>query len=521
MYRNTIQLGLIYPSDNGEQVAEERQRAENFGLFEVTEPGVMDPNTDPEDAVPSEEDYFRVPFRLLSETIVAAYTNRATDFSDADLQGSMQKLVGKTVFAEHEGYVGNQLGVVESVEWQDEATDENGVRIPAGIKGVLKLDGRANPKTVRSLLADPPEIYSASVTIDFHWEPSHSLDSFDNLIDFEDSIGSIDEESGRMITRKVTDIVDYYEVSLIHLGADPFAKILTDEESPHNIDMSRIRDEEGFSVGNMRGQEFRALHSSGTFRALHSYRLDKHSQTTPKNPSSMNKEAFQALISLMGYDNENAALEAFGISKVEELTKEHLAKFRLTSEKDGGGDTESLKKELEDKKKRVSELRASSEKLQSELEGKKEELQKLSTIGDKVKEELQIESDENFTSTEVAEQLHSMRLKAEKFDGRIEQLRKDTRDLYKKSLQEGSEPDQEMLEIIDQADPAKLQSLAKTFGDSATEKFSATCQECGSTKVSMRSSQESDEGEKPTEGKTLDQLREEYGSDKMFPGKEN
>ena len=148
-----------------------------------------------------------------------------TDFGQGDvLKRSMKLMLGQTVNCDHETDIGNAIGAVSKVMWQEAYKDGN-IFVPAGMNGVLKIDGKANPRIARGILMEPPSIHSNSVTVQFAWDKSHPELS-DN--DFWDKIGTYDSK-GVMIRRVVTNIVRYLETSLVSHGADSYAQKIGDD----------------------------------------------------------------------------------------------------------------------------------------------------------------------------------------------------------------------------------------------------------------------------------------------------
>ena len=177
------------------------------------------PELTEEDLKPKENEFIEPVFRLLSATIVSKNW-MPTDFSkDNVLKNSMRLLLGQTVNCDHETDIGNAIGAVSKVMWQDSYKDGN-IFVPAGINGVLKIDGKANPRIARGILMDPPSIHSNSVTVQFVWDKSHPEMSDE---DFWDKIGTYDSK-GVMVRRVVTNIVRYLETSLVSHGADAYAQ---------------------------------------------------------------------------------------------------------------------------------------------------------------------------------------------------------------------------------------------------------------------------------------------------------
>ena len=196
-----------------------------FGLFG----GDIDyntyyPNLDASELKPKDEEFIEPMFRLLSETIVSKNWN-PTDFSqNGVLKASMKLLLGQTVNCDHETNIGNAIGSVSKVMWQ-EAYKDGAFVIPAGINGILKIDGKANPRIARGILMEPPSIHSNSVTVQFKWDKSHPTME-DN--EFYMKLGTYDKD-GNMVRRIVTEVVRYMETSLVSHGADSFAQKIGDD----------------------------------------------------------------------------------------------------------------------------------------------------------------------------------------------------------------------------------------------------------------------------------------------------
>lgn len=177
------------------------------------------PNLDKSELTPKDEEFIEPMFRLLSETIVSKNWN-PTDFGqNGVLKASMKMLLGQTVNCDHETNIGNAIGAVSQVMWQESYKDGS-FTIPAGINGILKIDGKANPRIARGILMEPPSIHSNSVTVQFKWDKSHPQMG-DN--EFYQKLGTYDS-NGVMVRRIVTEIVRYLETSLVSHGADSFAQ---------------------------------------------------------------------------------------------------------------------------------------------------------------------------------------------------------------------------------------------------------------------------------------------------------
>lgn len=203
-----------------------------FGLFESSQPNYTTyyPDVTAEDLKPKDEDFINPIFRALSEVIVHKKFN-PIDFGRNDiLRPSMKLLQGQTVNVDHETALGNAVGAVADVEWQDSYTTANKVVIPAGINSQLKIDGKSNPRIARGIQQDPPSIHSTSVTVEFLWEPSHpKMDRSE----FMSKLGTFDDK-GELVRRIVTKVVRYHEISLVSHGADPFAQLIRPDGTINN-----------------------------------------------------------------------------------------------------------------------------------------------------------------------------------------------------------------------------------------------------------------------------------------------
>ena len=230
---HTIMAGFIPKQVEPQQFSENfykwnkvsRESVEKLGLFgSDIDYNTYYPNLTAEDLKPNSEEFIEPMFRLLSATIVSKNWN-PTDFSTPGvLKASMRFLMGQTVNCDHSTDIGNAIGSVSQVMWQDAYKDGNFV-IPAGINGVLKIDGKANPRIARGILMEPPSIHSNSVTVQFKWDKSHP--EMDDR-DFYEKLGTYDSK-GNMIRRMVTEVVRYMETSLVSHGADSFAQKIGDD----------------------------------------------------------------------------------------------------------------------------------------------------------------------------------------------------------------------------------------------------------------------------------------------------
>ena len=213
----------------------EKKSLASFGMF-GNSPAFYPEVGSAQDIVPKEEDFIRVPFRLISATIVGGGTWKATDFSNAAvLKKSTKMLEGKPLYKDHETDIDNWVGFVEGVKWSESSVDTAAkVNVPAGIDGIVVVDAKTNPKVARGLLMGT--IFSNSVTVEFNWEMSHE---FENEYDFQRNIGTLGKD-GKMVRRVVTQVNAYHESSLVWLGADPFAKMIEQDGTLRQIDVTGI-----------------------------------------------------------------------------------------------------------------------------------------------------------------------------------------------------------------------------------------------------------------------------------------
>lgn len=190
----------------------------------------------PESVQPKEENTLFVPFRLISATIIGAGTWKATDFTNEEvLRASVPLLVGKPVHSEHDQSANNWLGKVVETVWTPRFV-QGGIDIPAGIDGILAIDTTTQRGEDIAKGITMGAVVSNSVSIEFEWELSHTVETEDDLWDtLFYRIGEIAPD-GKMYTRVVTRIVDYYESSIVSLGADPYAKKIDEQGNLTMID---------------------------------------------------------------------------------------------------------------------------------------------------------------------------------------------------------------------------------------------------------------------------------------------
>lgn len=429
---------------------ESKSMLETFGLFgdSANNGNTFYPGLNvPEDVVPKEEDFVRVPFRMISATIVAGGSWRATNFGAKPnaLKASVKKLVGKPLYVNHDtDDVRNHVGVVESAVW----TEANG-DVPAGIDGIVKIDAKANPKVARGVLMEPAAIGSTSVTVVFEYEPSHKLDS-DH--DFENQVGNTVDD--KMVTRNVTKVVDFHELSLVWLGADPFAKKLDDNGKPINVDNGSVFESAYNKELYEKKQEFCA---KSCFSKMESIHLSKHILGKPsknKKEETMKKITLAALMTALGIEKlEDAEFEGVHILSPEqhtELSKKGTADEELT-QKVGTLESEktTLTEDLETEKGKVSDLEAEKSTWEAE--------------------KVELEKDAALSKTILTEK------------------RNEVKQAYKLSVETGASKES-ILTLIDKASSEELDGMLEEYGKKISGKFSGTCKDCNSNNIELRSS---------------------------------
>lgn len=414
------------------------------------------------EVIPKPEDFIPVPFRLLSETIVAAGTWRATDFSrDGVLKAALDKFLAKPVYYDHNVDLNNWLGFTSAVSYSASYVDEAGNKIPGGIDGVISIDGKTNPKFARG--AYTGIITSTSVTIDFKWKPSHDMQG--DMSEFNSKVGDYDEQ-GKMYTRVCTEVVDIYETSLVFKGADPYAKKLDENQKlikpdfQYAVKLSREAKLEAESP------EVRELYSDNkkfiTQSALdEKFRLSLRSKLV-KNQETDTKDAQMdpKLLLLLAF---------FGFKNPDEVTADSLAKFKLVLDgQEALAATELANLRLEAAK--VPDLSTQLTTAQADvtrLKSENTQLQSFATVGKEA----------------LAQKLAT-----------VEKL-------YKLTVKN---PDAAVLETFKKADNAALDGFLAQYSGTASAQFGATCKSCNSKEISFRSSWEKqatpDKGQASTGG---------------------
>lgn len=405
------------------------------------------PEVKPEEFKPKDEEFIEPVFRMLSEAIVSKGWYPVDFSKNGVLKESMNLLVGQTVNCDHSTDVGNAIGTVKEVYWQDSYT-ENGITIPAGINAVLKIDGKANPRIARGIMMDPPSIHSNSVTVRFLWEKSHpNMDDYE----FYDKMGSYDKE-GNLICKVATKILSYHETSLVSHGADPYAQKIG--SNGKIINPVYANNQASFSDKSANGNgkliyTFNDFKNIGNVEVIHNTMAFNNELInngpggqTKKQEENMNKELQEFIASLFG-----EGMLSLGEGK--QQTQEEaisLIKGLVAS-------NSSLTTEVTQLKADKTSLEGEVAKLKGEIESNKAMLE----IGTK----------------------------------HLSDVREKVTADYKKLM--GQENlDESMITLISNADLNTLTSLGKSYTTQLEQKFPLKCNHCGSNDVSRSSSNPGD-----------------------------
>lgn len=442
-----------------QKIEDEPQEVENFGLFDRATPNYTTyyPDVKAEDLVPKDDEFIEPVFRMLSNITVNARHNPIY-FSADVLKKSMYKMIGQTVNIDHEMALGNAIGSVKSVEWQNAYTS-NGKKIPAGFNAVLKIDGKSNPRIARGIMMDPPSIHANSVTVNFAWEKSHPKME-DN--EFFSKLGSFDEK-GKLIQRLVTEVVAYHETSLVSHGADPFAQLVKDGKivkpdyaaTRYPLSDQTIKQNIGMEYHSWDWKQF----STDILPPEETTILEEHNNNNNQNSEKMDK-IFRLL---------ETQFNLVENSLTEENYAEEIAKIKL--------------EEKEETPVVILDL-TGAEAIEAEI--------------------TRLREVENGLPENLEEQL-ALAATAETV---IKNERAEVERLYRLSLGDEGEEDATILALIAGADYKTLQSLHKQYDKITENQFGFVCLDCESHNVTRASANPSGSDEEFTERETDDLIND-------------
>ena len=406
------------------------------------------PNLDKSELTPKDEEFIEPMFRLLSETIVSKNWN-PTDFGqNGVLKASMKMLLGQTVNCDHETNIGNAIGAVSQVMWQESYKDGS-FTIPAGINGILKIDGKANPRIARGILMEPPSIHSNSVTVQFKWDKSHPQME-DN--EFYQKLGTYDSK-GVMVRRIVTEIVRYLETSLVSHGADSFAQKIGSD-----------------------GKIINPTFAKRTWASYEEYRDDKSKQyffTDYKSDLSSfqendTRDSFNDNDAKDNHSNEN------NMNEFEKFLESLFGDNMLTLEEGKEMNQETVVACIQNLVSSRNTLQTSVDNLTTEKTSLTEQISNLNAEVANLKE------------MATVGKIH------------IASLRENAVETYKKLMGENADETIVTMLNAETTGITTLVSLTKDYQARLEEKFPLTCSKCGSKDVNRASSIAEDD----TEGKT-------------------
>lgn len=444
-------------------------------------------NPDISNAIAKKEDFLAFNFRHISATIVGAWSWKATEFNEKVLKEAKSLLEYKPALVNHNAETGNIIGVNGKVVYENAYKANDGTIIPAGLNAPIWIDGKLHTDICRKLSAFPvPHIQSVSVSLLFEWEPSHTFtDQSGNEDDwmFEMRIGTLVD--GTMVRRVVTKIVDFYETSLVFLGADPFAKIVDTEGKLVNVEKSAIVGRQMFSDDKIGSDYYKR--SNG-----HYYLMD---DVTFANEKSINlRERINVDFSKNGNSFKNNEMKVLKLSgKKEDYAQEVLTtleesfKVEFVELKDETETITNLTKEVEEFKSAKTTAEESLAKVQSELTEAKNafaEYEKIVPVAE---------------LSEFAKVIDLAQVKPLAEFGRKVELskREECIRLYKVSVKDKT--NDAVIKTINEASFDALEGLMQQYGGTCMEQFGGKCDECNSTKVSFRSSVNEGEQKEETE----------------------
>jgi len=432
---------------------EHNKEIEQFGLFDRSTPNYTTyyPDVTPEDLAPQDAEYIEPVFRILSNVTVHERWNPIYFPSDV-LKASMYKLIGQTINIDHEMAVGNAIGAIKSVEWQNAYT-AIGVKVPAGINGVLKIDGKANPRIARGIMMEPPSIHSNSVTVNFGWKKSHP--TYDDE-EFFNKIGTYDAK-GKLVQKIATEIKAYHETSLVGHGADPFAQKVDSKGKIVNPIYAGSR--YNLSDQTIDNKNINAHYVYVDLKSLKDYNPEQETISSITYTNTENMEEFLRF------------LETFHKLEAESLTKDNYQEKLKEIEAAHATALAAATKESDPLV--ICELEG-----EDAIKGEIESLRtKLSAVPDDITQQMAL---------------------AETGKVVIEDLRKDTKRLYGLTVEEGK-TDAAILAVIEGSDYPTLKALHKQYETTAEEAFSHTCDDCGSKNVTRATAKPAQENDPPEE----------------------
>lgn len=443
---NLILGNMIKDKMSFEEIAIKMQKdestVERYGLFDsnTANYNTYYPNVSAEDLNPQESEFINPTFRALSEVIVHKGVN-PVDFGEGGvLKKSMTLLDGATINADHETSIGNAMGAVNGVAWQESYKNDKGIFIPAGINANLKIDGKSHPRVARAIMMSPPAIHSTSVTVQFNWDKSHPSLSEQ---DFFTQLGKVDKD-GKMVRRIATHVKRYHEISLVSHGADPYAQLIKETgKDGKDINNAKWAD---VSYNSLSGVE---KSKQKTF--FFDYKTDVIANTIPEESNNNNLEHQTETIMNKDQLISLAAVLGIKIADVEAISAAEITQIQTTA----------------------SALITNAATASASLLEKDTEITRLKAI-------------ETTYLTDKATFAEAVQLKAFQ-ESQTTSLRATVKALY--NVVAGATPNATLVKLIDEGNFETLSALNIQYSKDADEKMPLSCKKCGSTEVNRASAQ--------------------------------
>ena len=398
-----------------------------------------------------DENFVYVPVRALSACIVGGNSWKASDFSTPGvLKKSLALLKNKPVFTNHNLWdVNSTVGVIVATQYGAAYKMDDGTEVPEGIDCLIRVSKKNNPKIADGLMADPPEFQSFSVSVLYKYKPSHSFTDGEGNEDeykFDRMIGQMID--GQMVRRIATEIVDYIELSLVSIGADPFAKIKTAEGKIISVDRGAVTScsadfNETDQVVALYKESGQIFFSGNDQTPLHLTRFSAVPATDP-NDDAMLKAHFAQLLGVTENEVTPELLSQYSIVKTSDLQT-------LTA---NGERIETLTAEVATEKNKVVALNSKITTLEATIAANKTKL-----------------ADFERVRTETLQARKGAILSA----------------YLKVSNNTGEEA---FRQVLESADESALDKFEKDYKIAGLEKFGKPkCNSCGSTNFSLQQSE--------------------------------
>lgn len=451
------------PIEGIERVQHEAKKADlnSFGLFDTSTPNYYTyyPEVKPEDLNPQDAEFIYPVFRLLS-SIVIYPTRLAIDFTEGNvLRNSMPLLKGQSLYVDHEMTTGNVMGSIMDVMWQEEYVTD-GVKVPAGINGLLMIDGKSNPRVARAIMMTPPAIHSSSVQIQFAWKPSHK---FKDDKEFMAKLGTYDSK-GTLIRKVVEEVLRYAENSLVPHGMDPFAKKLSNGKIVLAKSANKIYSMQ-FSEKQIERNPFLSVTATPDHTV---YQL--------------------AMMNFSEVINTNNSINTDQTQNANIMFEEMLAALGYTTEQ--FADTTALTAHLKASISEVDTLKEKVTTLEADAEA-------MVTTQTELTEQVSNLTGENTTLKEKVASLEDLAA------GEITKFREEAKKFY--TLVKGDKADAALLTSLEAMDIAGVKAFLSEYNTQYEQLVPLTCQDCHSTNVSRKTAETR---ENPTKGSLIERIQE-------------